>query len=101
LAKKKYIIRHDKFFTHLHYSVFKKLRTETAENWHSHISKAVCEHEDISVVWDEGVQTDRQTDRFWPTGQTHAFSTSVLDGGEWSASCPGRFTPRERAPSTH
>jgi hypothetical protein len=23
--------------------------------------------------------------------------TSALDGGEWSASRPGRFTPRERA----
>jgi hypothetical protein len=23
-----------------------------------------------------------------------------LDGGEWSASRPGRFTPRERAPGT-
>jgi hypothetical protein len=27
--------------------------------------------------------------------------TSVLDGGEWSSSCPGHFTPRERAPGTH
>jgi hypothetical protein len=27
--------------------------------------------------------------------------TSVLDGGEWSASRPGHFTLRERAPSTH
>jgi len=27
--------------------------------------------------------------------------TSALDGGEWSASLPGRFTPRERAPCTH
>jgi len=26
--------------------------------------------------------------------------TSALDGGEWSASRPGRFTPRVRAPST-
>jgi hypothetical protein len=26
---------------------------------------------------------------------------SALDGGEWSASRPGRFTPRERAPRTH
>jgi hypothetical protein len=26
---------------------------------------------------------------------------SALDGGEWSASRPGRFTPRERAPGTH
>jgi hypothetical protein len=27
--------------------------------------------------------------------------TSSLDGGEWSASRPGRFTPREGAPCTH
>jgi len=27
--------------------------------------------------------------------------TSALDGGEWSASLPGRFAPRERAPHTH
>jgi hypothetical protein len=31
---------------------------------------------------------------------THSL-TSVLDGSEWSASRPGRFTPRERAPGTH
>jgi hypothetical protein len=27
--------------------------------------------------------------------------TSALHGGEWSASRPGRFNPRERAPGTH
>jgi hypothetical protein len=27
--------------------------------------------------------------------------TSALYGGEWLASRPGRFTPRERAPGTH
>jgi hypothetical protein len=26
--------------------------------------------------------------------------TSALDGGEWSATLRGRFTPRERAPRT-
>jgi hypothetical protein len=31
----------------------------------------------------------------------HTFLTSALDGGEWSASHPGRFTPRERAPCAH
>jgi len=30
-----------------------------------------------------------------------AFLTSVVDGDEWSASSPGRFTPRERAPFAH
>jgi hypothetical protein len=29
------------------------------------------------------------------------YLTSALDGGDWSASRPGRFTPRERAPGTH
>jgi len=27
--------------------------------------------------------------------------TSALDGGEWSASRPSRFTPKERTPCTH
>jgi hypothetical protein len=31
---------------------------------------------------------------------THSL-TSALDGGVWSASRPGRFTPREIAPDTH
>jgi hypothetical protein len=31
----------------------------------------------------------------------HAFLTLALAGGDWPASRPGRFTPRERAPGTH
>jgi hypothetical protein len=31
---------------------------------------------------------------------SYSFSTSTLDGGEWSASRP-RFGPRERTPGTH
>jgi hypothetical protein len=33
--------------------------------------------------------------------QIHIFLISALAGGERSASCPGRFTPEERAPVTH
>jgi hypothetical protein len=36
----------------------------------------------------------------WRYSATH-YLTSALDGGEWSASYPGHFTPRERAPGTH
>jgi hypothetical protein len=33
---------------------------------------------------------------------SYSFSTSALDGGEWSASRPGRaFTPGEWTPGTH
>jgi hypothetical protein len=31
----------------------------------------------------------------------HVFLTLALDGGEWPASRPGRFTLGERAPGTH
>jgi hypothetical protein len=36
----------------------------------------------------------------WRYNSTHSL-TSALDGGEWSASRPSRFTPKERARSTH
>jgi hypothetical protein len=36
----------------------------------------------------------------WRYCSTHSL-TSALDGGEWLASRPGRFTSRERAPGTH
>jgi hypothetical protein len=29
------------------------------------------------------------------------FLTSAVVEGEWSALCPGRFTPGERVPGTH
>jgi hypothetical protein len=32
--------------------------------------------------------------------ELHAFLTSALYGGEWSASRTGRFTPRESTPDT-
>jgi hypothetical protein len=35
----------------------------------------------------------------WRYSSTHSL-TLVLDGSEWPASRPGRFTPRERAPGT-
>jgi hypothetical protein len=38
-------------------------------------------------------------------GSTHSLKSALdggdLDEGEWSASRPGRFIPRERAPDTH
>jgi hypothetical protein len=36
----------------------------------------------------------------WRYRPTHS-STSAVDGGEWPASFPGRFTPRNRDRGTH
>jgi hypothetical protein len=38
----------------------------------------------------------------WGSGDIAAlFLTSALDGGDWSASRPGHFTPGERFPGNH
>jgi hypothetical protein len=36
----------------------------------------------------------------WRYSSNHSL-TSALDGGEWSASRPGRFIPKERVPGIH
>ena len=36
LAKNEYLMRHDKFYTRLHYSICKALDTETTDKWYIH-----------------------------------------------------------------
>jgi hypothetical protein len=50
----------------------------------------LSEHHDMKAYWGEG----------WMYSSMHSL-TLALDGGEWSASRPGRFIPREGAPGTH
>jgi hypothetical protein len=40
---------------------------------------------------------------YWGSGSIapRILTSSALDGGGWSDSRPGRFTPRERAPGIH
>jgi hypothetical protein len=52
------------------------------------LSLCLIKHHDMKTYWGRG-------------GIVHACLTSVLDGGEWSASRTGRFTPGERALDTH
>jgi hypothetical protein len=41
-------------------TIRKKLGTETIEIWYSGILKSVTEHEGVRVLWNKGVQTDRE-----------------------------------------
>jgi hypothetical protein len=52
LANNEYIIHH-KVCIHLHYSICKRLRTETTENWYSHTPKSVTEQKVITVLWNQ------------------------------------------------
>ena len=60
LAKNDYVMIYDKVCTHLHYSICKSLGFETADKWHTHMSKPVCEKGDVTVLWNQAVHTDRE-----------------------------------------
>jgi hypothetical protein len=53
-----------------------------------HLSLCLTKHHDIKTYWE------------WRYSSTHSL-VCELYGGEWSASHPGRFIPRERAAGTH
>jgi len=46
--------------THLHYSICKALGIETTGKWYTHMSKPVYEEEDVTVLRNQAVHTDRE-----------------------------------------
>jgi len=66
LAKNKYLMRHDKVFTHLHYSVCKALSIETTDKWYTYMPKPVYEKGNITVLWNQAVHTDREVTAYRP-----------------------------------
>ena len=60
LVKNEYLMRHDKVCARLLYSVCKALGTETTDNWYIHMHKPAYEQEDVTVLWNQAVRTDRE-----------------------------------------
>ena len=61
LAKKVYLMRHDKVCTHLHYSICKALDIKMTNKWYiyTHTPTPVYEQEDVSVVESSGTHRQR------------------------------------------
>ena len=53
-------MRHDKVFTHLHYSLCKALGIETTDKWYTHMPKPVYGEGDVTVLWNQEVHTDSE-----------------------------------------
>ena len=60
LAKNEYLMRHDKVCSHLHYSIYKALGTETTDKWYTHMPKPVYEKADVTVLWNQAVHRERE-----------------------------------------
>jgi hypothetical protein len=63
LAKNEYLMRHYKVGAHLHYSTYKALGIEMTDKWYTYTPKPVCEHEDVTVLQNQGVHTNRAVKR--------------------------------------
>jgi hypothetical protein len=60
LAKNEYLMRHDKLCKHLYYSICKALGTETIDKWYTDMPRPVYEEEDVAVLRNQPVHTDRE-----------------------------------------
>ena len=60
LAKTEYIARHDKVAAYIHWEICKKYGLETPSQWYKHQPCVVAENEDITILWDMPIHTDRE-----------------------------------------
>ena len=78
MAKNEYLMRNNKVWAYLHYSICKPLSNETTHKWYTHAHTRACAHththththtcvlkpvyeqEDVKVLWNQAVHTDRE-----------------------------------------
>jgi len=51
LTNNEYLMKHDKFCEHLHYSICRVFGIETTDKLQTHTQKPVCEQKDVRVKW--------------------------------------------------
>ncbi|XP_068753285.1 uncharacterized protein [Montipora capricornis] len=60
LAKTEYLHRHDKAAPYLHWNLCKELNINVKEKWYEHEPQTVTERDNITILWDMPIQTDRE-----------------------------------------
>ena len=60
LAKTAYTHRHDKAAAYIHWKVCHNYNIKTSEKWYDHEPQTVTENEDVTILWDMPIHTDRK-----------------------------------------
>ena len=60
LAGKEYKERHDNVARNIHWHICKKHGIECGENWWSHQPEPVVENDEVKILWDFNIYTDRK-----------------------------------------
>ena len=57
LAKKQYLIRHDKMGSRIHWELCRKYGIQCEDKWYNHVPSSVCSTEDgnIELFWDKEI----------------------------------------------
>lgn len=67
LAQKQYKNwRHDRIAQVIHWELCKKYNMEHAEKWYEHKPEGVIENENVKMLWDMKIQTDREIEHSRP-----------------------------------
>lgn len=59
LAKKEYLERHNSAAARIHWDICREYGIKTTEKWFEHKPDPVVESEEITLIWDSQIQTDR------------------------------------------
>ena len=59
LAQTEYKKRHDKVATMVHWELCKQYDLPHSQNWYEHRAEAVMENDDVKLLWDFNIRTDR------------------------------------------
>ena len=60
LAPNEYLNRQNRVAQYLHWKICKHYGAEHAENWYEHQPEAVTETDNVTILWDYSLQTDRK-----------------------------------------
>ena len=60
LARNEYIQRHNKAAAYIHWNICQHFQIPTTTKWYEHAPETVIENEDVSILWDMPVHTDKE-----------------------------------------
>ena len=60
LAPNKYLNRHNRVVQYFHWKICKHYEAQHAENWYENKPEAITETDNVTVLWDYSIQTDRK-----------------------------------------
>lgn len=60
LAKTEYLHRHNKVASYIHWNICNNYKIQVSDKWYEHQPEPVIDCEEVTIIWDQPVHTDRE-----------------------------------------